>query len=207
MKEQTDQERFWAGEFGDEYTRRNEGGKLVAANAALFARILARAGGVGSVLELGANRGLNLRAMRSLLPEGELAAVEINAAAVDELRQIPGLAVHHQSILEFDPGRRWDLVFTKGVLIHLPPETMPVVFDLLERASGRYVAIIEYYNPVPVEVPYRGHRERLFKRDFAGEFIERHPSFRLVDYGFVYRRDPVFPLDDVTWFLMERSGA
>lgn len=207
MKRRTDQEQFWAGAFGDEYTSRNEGDDLVAANTALFSRILARAGGVSSVLELGANRGLNLRALRSLLPKGELAAVEINAAAVTELQGIPGVSVHHQSILDFAPPRRYELVFTKGVLIHLPPDSMPAVFDLLDRASGRYVAIIEYDNPVPVEVSYRGHRERLFKRDFAGEFLDRHPSFRLVDYGFVYRRDPVFPLDDITWFLMERDGA
>jgi spore coat polysaccharide biosynthesis protein SpsF len=44
----------------------------------------------------------------------------------------------------------------------------------------------------------------LFKRDFAGEIMERHPQMQLVDYGFSYRRDPNFPQDDITWFLMER---
>ena len=27
----------------------------------------------------------------------------------------------------------------------------------------------------------------------------------LIDYGFSYHRDPVFPQDDITWFLMERK--
>ena len=55
-------------------------------------------------------------------------------------------------------------------------------------------------------VKYRGHENRLFKRDFAGEFMARHLSFRLRDYGLVYHADPAFPQDDVTWFLMERSA-
>jgi len=28
---------------------------------------------------------------------------------------------------------------------------------------------------------------------------------QLVDYGFAYRRDPNFPQDDITWFLMEKT--
>jgi hypothetical protein len=30
---------------------------------------------------------------------------------------------------------------------------------------------------------------------------------RLVDYGFVYRRDPAHPQDDLTWFLLEKTAA
>jgi spore coat polysaccharide biosynthesis protein SpsF len=26
----------------------------------------------------------------------------------------------------------------------------------------------------------------------------------LVDYGFAYHRDPNFPQDDITWFLLEK---
>ena len=100
-----------------------------------------------------------------------------------------------------------DLAFTKGVLIHLNPEQLPLAYDQLARAGGRYVAMIEYYNPTPVEVSYRGHEGRLFKRDFAGEFLARHGVFRLVDYGFVYHGDPVFPQDDLTWFIMMRADG
>jgi len=53
---------------------------------------------------------------------------------------------------------------------------------------------------------YRGHTDRLFKRDFAGEIMDRHPKMELVDYGFAYRRDPNFPQDDITWFLMEERS-
>lgn len=62
------------------------------------------------------------------------------------------IRVYHQSILEFSPESSWNLVFTKGVLIHLNPEMLTHVYDLLHKASNRYLLICEYYNPQPVEV-------------------------------------------------------
>ena len=63
--------------------------------------------------------------------------------------------------------------------------------------------INEYFNPTPVSIPYRGHENKLFKRDFAGELIDSY-SLKLVDYGFVYSRDNLYPQDDMTWFLLEK---
>jgi len=201
----TPQERFWAGEFGDEYTERNTGPAWVASNLALFGSILSRTRSVGSVLELGANRGLNLLALRQLLPRASFAAVEINARAAEALREIPGLEVHQASLLEFQPATPSDFVLIKGVLIHLNPEVLPVAYDRLYAASARYVCVVEYYNPSPVTITYRGHSDRLFKRDFAGELRARHTDLALLDYGFVYRGDANFPQDDLTWFLLEKK--
>ncbi len=200
----TEQEKFWAGEFGDEYSERNRGAHIVASKTALYSRLCAHLT-VTSVLELGCNIGLNLQALRWLLPSASLTGVEINEKAAAKARDIPNVQIHHGSIFEFKPDRVWDLVFTSGVLIHINPDELPRVYDLMYKASGRYIAMIEYYNPKPVEVNYRGHSGKLFKRDFAGEFMDAHPDVRLVNYGFLYHRDPVFPDDDSTWFLMEKS--
>ncbi len=203
----TEQEAFWAGEFGDAYTQRNVGAQWVASNLALFTKVLARTESVRSVLELGANLGLNLRALRQLLPQAQLSAVEINAKAVAELKGIGGLTVHHASILEFQPPKPADLLLIKGVLIHLNPDKLPQVYDLMHAASARYICLAEYYNPSPVAIPYRGHTDRLFKRDFAAELMKRHADLRLLDYGFVYHADPNHPQDDITWFLLEKRPA
>lgn len=199
----TEQEEFWAGEFGEEYTDRNQGAVLHAANLSLFSKILPRMSSMDSALELGANRGLNLHALRQLRPSAELAGVEINPRAVEILTH-DGFTAHQGSILEFKATQTWDLVFTKGVLIHINPDALPRVYDLMHAASKKYILVAEYYNPSPVDISYRGHEGRLFKRDFAGELLERHSDVRIVDYGFLYRRDPVFPQDDITWFLMEK---
>ena len=202
---ETEQEHFWAGEFGDAYIERNRRPDQLAAKTALFAKILAQAGAIGSVLEFGANAGLNLAALHELLPAAECAAVEINHRAAGELRRFDWLTVHETSVLEFQPRTPADLVLSSGLLIHINPLKLPDVYRTMYTASGRYICLIEYYNPTPVEVPYRGAREKLFKRDFAGELLDMCPVLRLCAYGFQYHRDPNFPMDDVTWFLVEKA--
>jgi pseudaminic acid biosynthesis-associated methylase len=203
----TEQEAFWAGEFGDDYIDRNRGDVLLASNLDFFSKSLKSARGLSSCIEFGANIGMNLRALRLLYPRQLQAAVEINKAAAEQLSDVvPPGQVYNTSVLEFVPDRQWDLALIKGVLIHINPDVLPTVYDKLVTACGRYLLVAEYYNPSPVSISYRGHQERLFKRDFAGEIMERHPQMTLVDYGFVYHRDPVHPQDDITWFLMEKTG-
>lgn len=204
MRELTEQERFWQGEFGDDYVDRNDGERHVASATAFFAQALRRAGRLDSLLELGTNRGLNLQALHRLLPDAALHGVELNAKA-HAIAQSLGIAeVWHGSLFDYPVHQLVDLTFTRGVLIHLPPELLPKAYAKLYEASRRYVLVAEYYNPSPVEVSYRGHAGKLFKRDFAGELLDRYEDLRLVDYGFVYRRDPSFPTDDITWFLLEK---
>ena len=78
MSNTTEQEVFWQGDFGDEYSDRNRGDKWVAANAAFFSKVFYRTHGIDAVLELGANIGLKLMAIKQLLPDAKLSAVEIN---------------------------------------------------------------------------------------------------------------------------------
>jgi spore coat polysaccharide biosynthesis protein SpsF len=207
MSFRTEQESFWAGEFGTEYIRRNQDDSLLASNLALFARALAAADGLASCIEFGANVGMNLRALKLLYPRQEQHAVEINAQAAAELRKfLPDERVHQASLLEFTPSRTWDLVLIKGVLIHIQPDSLPGVYDMMHRAMGRYMLVCAYYNPTPVSIPYRGHADRLFKRDFCGELLDRHGDLQLVDYGFAYHRDANFPQDDINWFLLGKRG-
>ncbi|MBU4263797.1 MAG: pseudaminic acid biosynthesis-associated methylase [Proteobacteria bacterium] len=201
----TEQETFWAGEFGSQYINRNPTDFELAARFAMFARIIDRTKGVRSLIELGANIGNNLRVLDQLLSGAELAAVEINQDAVDVLRQWGRTEVYHHSILDFRTDRQYDLSLICGVLIHMNPQVLPQVYDLLYQLSKRYIFLAEYYNPTPVEIPYRGHSGKLFKRDFAGEMLDRFSDLRLLDYGFVYHRDNNFPLDDLNWFLLEKK--
>ena len=204
--ERTPQEVLWAGEFGVEYIDRNRGADLVASNTELFRKVLKATGPVESALELGCNIGNNLHALRGLLPDAELHGVEINPQAAAEVERWGGASVEIGSILDYRAAHTFDLTFTKGVLIHINPDRVRDVYAALVASSRRFVMVCEYFNPTPVEVSYRGHEHALFKRDFAGEMLDAFPELRLVDYGFTYHRDPQFPLDDSTWFLMEKVG-
>ena len=66
--------------------------------------------------------------------------------------------------------------------------------------------ICEYYDPKPQVLNYRGYKNKLFKRDFAGELIKKYKNLKLIDYGFVYRNDPWYPLDDLSWFLLKKKN-
>lgn len=204
----TPQEEFWAGSFGTDYIDRNRSDQLLASNLEFFSRALRRAGRVGSCVELGANIGMNLKALKLLYPELRAQGVEINADAAAQLTELIGDEnVFHGSIFDWSPSEPVELSLIKGVLIHLNPDMLPTAYDRLYSASSRFVLVCEYYNPAPVTISYRGHSDRLFKRDFAGEMMDRFPDLKLVDYGFSYRRDPAFPQDDITWFLMEKAAG
>lgn len=204
-KYNTEQEQFWAENFGDEYTTRNSGISLISANIALFSEIIAKTKGIETCLELGSNRGLNLIALRAVIPDIKIQAVEINKSAASECAKIPNVNVYNGSAFDFPVKEdAFDLTFTKGVLIHTAPEKLDTMYDILYRASKKYVLVVEYYNPSPVEITYRGHTGKLFKRDFAGELMDKYQDLELIDYGFVYHRDYNFPQDDCTWFLMEK---
>jgi len=206
----TPQEAAWRGEFGDRYTDRNMG--KVPANRAFFRKALTscrwfRMDEQHSILELGCGAGENLQALRQLYPAHHLEGVEINPKAVAIARGWGNAMIHEGSVLDFQPTRKYDLVLSKGFCIHIPPTELARAYDVLVRSSKRWVLVAEYYSPRPVEIPYRNAQisdGMLWKRDFAGDLLNAYQELRLVDYGFVYHRDP-YPQDDLTWFLMEKT--
>lgn len=201
----TDQEEFWAGPFGTEYIGRNDSKELLASNLNFFSKAMGKMDKISSCLEFGANIGMNLKAIQLLHPSLTVNAIEINSAASEELTKIVGEEnVFTGSIFDYKVNRQFDLTLIKGVLIHINPEMLPTVYDKLYTASGKYILVCEYYNPSPVSINYRGHTDKLFKRDFSGEMLDKYPDLKLTDYGFSYKRDAVFPQDDITWFLMEK---
>lgn len=203
----TDQEAFWAGEFGTDYIERNQGEALLASNLHFFTNALAQAGNINSCFELGANIGMNMRALKLLYPQMTQQAVEINSDAATKLAEFIGKEnVFCGTIFDWESSNKFDLTFSKGVLIHINPDMLPIAYQKLYDASQRFILVAEYYNPSPVAIPYRGHSERLFKRDFAGEMLDKYDDLSLVDYGFAYRHDPAFPQDDISWFLLEKSS-
>ncbi len=205
-KFKTPQEEFWAGEFGTDYIGRNNSPHLLAAKLNFFSMALKQAGPVTSCLEFGANIGINLKALQLLYPDIHLQAVEINHDAATQLKNLIGESnVFEGSIFEYPIAGKVDLTLIKGVLIHINPDMLDTVYEKLYQASNRLILLCEYYNPTPVSIPYRGHADRLFKRDFASDMLDKYTDLKLVDYGFSYHRDSAFPGDDGTWFLLQKA--
>ena len=196
----TEQEEFWSGSFGDEYTDRNNN----INNNNFFHRILNNLK-VNSLFEIGCNRGLNLRTIKTLYPTIELNGCEINKKAYDLLNSDNIChTLYNKSIFDCNSSSKYNLVFTKGVLIHINPDKLQEVYEKMYTMSNRYILICEYYSRNIEMIKYRDNDNKLFKRDFCGEIMTMFPTLKLIDYRFTYYRDPDYPQDDITWFLLEK---
>lgn len=191
-------EQLWASAFGDAYVDRNTGFD----HREPFWRDRIAAMPCDRVLEVGCNVGGNLQWVAQAVPPGHVAGVDINEKALALLaHRVSGVQAVRSSArdLPFAAGA-FDLVFTMGVLIHQPEETLPRVMAEMVRCSSRWILCGEYHALATVDVPYRGEEGALFKRDYGRLFTESFPRLQLHDQGFLGRDDG---WDDVTWWALE----
>lgn len=204
----TAQSQFWRGEFGDTYAGRNAAtSEHLRSRVAMWAKIMDAMVGdpPTSILEVGSNIGNNLRALRTLTG-AEMYAVEPNQQARDILvgdgvvpatNALDGLATK----IGLADGAV-DLAFTSGVLIHIHPDDLLASCAEIHRVSRRYLACIEYFSDKPEAIPYRGHSDKLFKRDFGGFWLDNFADLQICGYGFFWKR--LTGLDNLTWWLFEK---
>ena len=198
MYKMDEQEFFWKEDFGNEYTDRNNE-ELIKNNANLFSNIFKNIS-INSLFEIGCNRGLNLFAINSIDKNISLNGLEINEKAFNILMDKKICDnLYNESIYNFNTEQKFDFVFTKGVLIHINPSKLDLVYEKMYNLSSKYILIAEYYSRDFREINYRGNENKLFKRDFCGEIMDKYKDIKLVDYGFVYYRDNNYPLDDISW--------
>ena len=203
----TDQEEFWKKSFGDEYIKRNDSKEIVDYNFNFFSKVLKNCKNVRSIIEFGSNIGLNLIALKKILPNCKFQAVEINKKAAEKLKNLNIANVDNCSINEFEIKTQYDFSFTKGVLIHINPDQLENTYKKIYESSKKYILLVEYFNDIPVVINYRGHQERLFKRDFAGDMLDLYSDLSIKNYGFVYKRDHICSLDNFNWFLLEKINS
>ncbi len=200
---------FWRGAFGDAYTERNAATpERLRARVALWAEILSHmlSAPPATVLEVGANLGINLRALR-VLTDARFFAVEPNDKARGILVADGIVAagdVRKGTALAIDlPDGGADLAFTSGVLIHIDPDDLAASVAEIHRCARRWIICIEYFSDKPEHVPYRGHDDTLFKRDFGGFWLDQFPDLSTVAYGFAWKR--ITGLDNLTWWLFAKG--
>jgi pseudaminic acid biosynthesis-associated methylase len=207
---ENDQVKLWRSEFGKEYIARNAPtAERVRNQTRFWAKLLddlaVRNEMPESILEVGANIGINLRALDNLC-NAELFAVEPNDQARETLvsdgvvKAENAYAATGEAIPLADNSV--DLAFTAGVLIHVNPDTLAQVCAEIHRVSRRTIICAEYFSVHPETITYRGHSEKLFKRDFGAFWMEQFPSLKLVDYGFAWK--PVTGLDNITWWVFSK---
>ena len=153
----------WAGEFGDEYTKRNRVDWIK--RVPVWNMILGQTGS-RSVFEFGCNAGWNLSAIKECSRTVRVYGCDINEKALEQAR-MAGLRVflfEDDYYYYIDPC---ELSFTAGVLIHIAPENLTKTMQTIIDHSRDYVLAIEYDAEEETEVEYRGESGMLWKRPYG----------------------------------------
>ncbi len=195
----------WRGEFGNDYVERNaltiENHRMLVP---MWARMLRSMNPPPSaILEVGANVGMNLAAIREM-SQAALYGIEPNAKARRVLANVARAALDGdvRDMSQHADGQ-FPFVFTAGVLIHIPPDDLLAACREIVRVSSRYVLCAEYFSARPREIPYRDNTGMMWARDFGKFYLEEVGGLRLVDHGFFWTGAGA--IDDLTWTLMEKA--
>ncbi len=158
---------LWAGNFGDDYLRRNQVDWRLRMP---FWKMIEERTGARSYFEMGCNAGWNLSAIKRQFPDVTVVGNDINEQAAKQA-QSAGLNVINMLDFTTHVRGKFELVFTAGCLIHIEPEHLQEVMQALIDKSLRYVLAIEYAAERETIVEYRGHTEKCWKRPY-GELYE-----------------------------------
>jgi pseudaminic acid biosynthesis-associated methylase len=187
---------LWAGTFGNSYTERN---RVNWRARVPFWESAIQFCTPATVFEFGCNAGWNLLAIQQVAPNTDLFGVDLSSNEVNEARG-RGLSVQQigqQGIAGLYDNGTMDLVFTAGVLIHVPPSDLDRVMRSLVDLSGRYVIAVEYHADQQTEVEYRGLKGALWKRDY-GKLYQAY-GLNLLSQG------PAQGFDDCEYYLLEKA--
>ena len=189
--EMTDQIRRWTGDFGRQYTDRNNYTPAQldefyrktygATRRELNQRFLQVVPKDARILEVGCNMGAQLLLLKEM-GFTDLSGVEIQSYARQRAKERLGdaqiLSASAFSIPFAD--RHFDLVFTSGVLIHIAPADLPTALAEIHRCTRKWVWGMEYYAPQMTEVVYRGNSNLLWKTDYARLYLDTFADLELV---------------------------
>lgn len=191
MVEMTKQMEKWSGDFGKEYTDRNVfsleeldtlyKSKYGVTRTELNQRFLEGMDRSIRVLEVGSNVGNQLLCLQSMgfvnLYGIELQsyAVALSKARTKRINIIEGSAFD----IPYKDGY-FDLVFTSGVLIHINPSDIVWALREILRCTREYIWGFEYYADEHTEITYRGHKELLWKADYAKLYLAQFEDLKIV---------------------------
>lgn len=175
------QKEVWQSNFGEEYTERN-----IFSPEELNAFYVKEYGvsridmnneflsGLNKdirILEVGCNVGNQLRLLQQM-GFTNLYGLELQPYAVQRAKDLTKGINIIQGVADDLPFKDsyFDLVFTSGVLIHIPPELHEKVMTEMYRCTKKYLWGFEYFSDTLSEINYRGNTNLLWKSDFSQEF-------------------------------------
>lgn len=210
----TDQIRKWTGDFGREYTDRNEHTPeqldefyrktYGSTRTELNQRFLRDVPRDARILEVGCNMGTQLLLLQEM-GFTDLSGIEIQAYALRRAKgRLQDARILQASALYIPfPDQHFDLVFTSGVLIHIAPADLPTALAEIHRCTRQWVWGMEYYAPRMTNIVYREQQNLLWKGDYARLYLDTFGDLELARE----ERMPYLETGNVDdMFLLRRKG-
>lgn len=189
------QENFWSGDFGKEYTDRNSrhsqefdqayqtwyGLSRLKMNEAFLNELPRDI----RILEVGCNTGMQLACLKSM-GFTSLYGIELQDYAVQRAKEYTeGINIIQGSAFDIPfKDQFFDLVFTSGVLIHIAPENLSKVFAEMYRCSKKYIWGFEYFAETTTTINYRGNEGFLWKANYGKLIRDQFNDVTLVKEEF-----------------------
>lgn len=181
----------WAGGFGDEYHARNpqtpaEVDKLYEvcygiARSQLAAEFLGDLDRDLRILEIATGCALQLEILQSLGFQN-LYGLEVNPQALNiGQKRTKWISLIRGDALDLPfKDNYFDLVFTSGLLIHIPPESLRQVMAEICRCSSSYIWGFEYYAENLAELDYHGQPRMMWEGDYPAIYCGHFKNLRVV---------------------------
>jgi len=157
-----EQQETWAGEFGNEYVERNlefhdvqytgpnTGYNRLTITKSFFEDMPRDA----SILELGCNVGSIIWILNDM-GFTDVTGIDINKKAIKMVNdRYPHYRFFHSSIEDFPISKKYDMVFTSGVLIHINPTNIMPVIEKIKSLSSKWIFGFEYYSEEFEDISY-----------------------------------------------------
>lgn len=191
MAKTTKQMGKWEGEFGKEYTDRND--LSLEGLDALYQKNYGKTRtelneefleGIDRsirILEVGSNIGNQLLCLQKM-GFSYLYGIEIQSYAVELSKsRTKGINIIEGSVFDIPyKDGYFDLIFTSGLLIHISPTDISLAIREVYRCTREYIWGFEYYSKEHEEVVYRGHKSLLWKGDFARIYLQLCGDLELI---------------------------
>lgn len=178
-------EKAWAGKHGKEYSERcdvtPESREVIFFELLKLMNISTTIKELSPILEVGCNKGHNLEAINRVRRSVFCHGIEINKSLCTR----PGII--HGSAYDLPWGPNvFDLVFTSGVLIHIPPGRLHEAMNQMRHVSKKYVLMIEYYADKEKGTKYEedfNFQEGVWSRPYGDIYTGHFPKDRRVMSG------------------------
>jgi pseudaminic acid biosynthesis-associated methylase len=188
---ETQQTKFWSGDFGKEYTDRNsrkqtEWDQFYLDNYGitkieLNRRFIDSFDRNINLLEVGCNTGMQLAGLQRMGFKN-LYGIELQEYAAEKAKEYTkNITIIHGSGFDIPfKDDFFEVVCTNGVLIHIAPDDLPGIMSEMVRCSKKYIWGFEYYADNLTNINYRGNEGFLWKADYASLFMKQFPKLRLI---------------------------